>query len=166
MVACAVIFSIIIYKAALKKTIDEYASCSELENKLQTANNAPAKMAELEKMNRRLDMLLGRQTGNIDAQQSLLDSVTNYCQKNDVVLQEFPKPIISSNKGTDIETNIFTIEGGFNKLIQLIYLFEQKYKTGKIVSVDYRTKKDFSVGKTNLSVTIYLQNIKKSQHEI
>ena len=166
MIACAAIFSIIIYKAALKKTIDEYSSCSELEYKLQTANNAPAKMSELEKMNKRLDMLLGQQTGNMDAQQPLLDSITNYCQKNNVVLQEFPKPIINSNKGTDIETNIFSVEGGFNKLIQLIYLFEQKYKIGKVVSVDYRTKKDFAVGKTNLSVTVYLQNIKKSQHEI
>jgi hypothetical protein len=162
MTACAIIFSIIMYNAALKKTIDEYSSCGELENKLQTANNVPTKMAELEKLNRRMDMVLGQKTGNADAQQSLLDSVTNYCQKNNVVLQEFPKPIINSNRGTDIETNIFTIEGGFNRLIQLIYLFEQRYKTGKVVSVDYKTKKDFSAGRTNLTVTIYLQNIKKT----
>jgi hypothetical protein len=159
-----VVFLIIIYQVSIKKTIDLNGECGELEQKLENASNAPGKMIELQKLNIQMDRLLGQSNDN-DVSQSLLSIVTNYCHENEITLEEFPKPILNSDRGTTVETNIITIEGGFNKLLKLVYLFEQHYKTGKVVSVHYKTKRDFTARKSSLTAIIYLQNIKQNDHE-
>jgi hypothetical protein len=165
LVIITVLSAVLIYEAALKKTIVAYSSCKSLELQVQDANDAPKKMNELQIKNARMDMLLGNGGKYLDVQESILGIVTNYCHENTLVLEEFPTPMIEKNNGIVIETNVFTIEGGFNKLLNLIYLFEQKYKIGKVVSVIYQVKKENSSSSTKLNVTIYLQNINKQGHE-
>ncbi len=162
MLGITILISIaIIYEAALKKTINTYKECNNLELQIQVANDAPMKMSELKRKNERLDVLLG--TGGMygDIQQSIMGVVTGYCNQNELTLEEFPTPASEKNNGITIETNVFTIEGGFNKLLDLVYLFEQKYKLGKIVSVIYKLKKENSSHASKLNAIIYLQNIKK-----
>ena len=57
------------------------------------------------------------------------------------------------------------IGGNFSTLINLVYLLEQKYNLGKIASVNYQLKKDFKTKEMQLTATIFLQNIKKKNHE-
>jgi len=165
LIVVTVLFIGLIYEVAIKKTVIAYNNCKDLELQVQVANDAPKKMKELQRKNARMDVLLGNGGQYLDTQQSILGIVTGYCNQNNLVLEEFPTPMIEKNNGIIIETNIFTIEGGFNKLLNLIYLFEQKYKIGKVVSVYYSIKRENSISQAKLNATIYLQNIKKQTHE-
>ena len=156
---------LLIYELAIKKTIIAYANCKQMEVQLQTANDAPKMMNELRRKNAKMDLLLGNEGKYADIQQSILGVVTDYCNANNLVLEQFPTPSVENNNGITIETNIITIEGEFGQLLNLIYLFEQKYKIGKVVSVNYKVKQDNLTRQIKLNVTIYLQNINKNGHE-
>ncbi len=109
-----------------------------------------------------IDHVLGTsQRADTNVQQQLLGIVTDYCQKRDVVLREFPKTIQKTQEDYLVETNIFTVEGDFIKLLELVYLLEQKSRIGKIASVNFLSKKDFKTKSLALTATIYLQNVKK-----
>jgi len=165
LVVVTILFAISIYEAALKKTIVAYNDYKNLELQIQAAHDEPKRMEQLQIKNAKMDMLLGNEGKYSDIQQSILGIVTAYCNQNNLVLEEFPTPTIENNKGITIQTNIITIEGGFNKLLNLIYLFEQKYKIGKVVSVAYKLTKENSASIPKLNVIIYLQNINKQSHE-
>jgi hypothetical protein len=153
------------YNLAFKKTIDLRNECNQIEKQIQTANDAPLKIQELKKEKEQIDKVVGKETNNRELQQSLLGIITRYCKDNNLILDDFPKPELSRDGGVTLETNTFIIEGAFNKLLQLEYLFEQKLKIGKIASVHYKAKRNYDTKKYTLTVTIFIQNIKSGSHE-
>jgi len=154
------------YNFAFKKTIDMKNECIQIEGQIQTANDAPLKIQELKKEKEQIDRLIGKENNNKELQQSLLGIITRYCKDNSLILDDFPKPELSKSGGVTLETNTFIIEGAFNKLLQLEYLFEQKLKIGKIVSVHYKVKRNYDAKKFTLTVTMFIQNIKSESHEV
>ena len=97
--------------------------------------------------------------------QELLEFVTNYCQTNRAVLREFPETILADQGNLLIENNWFVVEGEFSTLINLVYTLEQKVKLGKVTSARYQLKKDLKSKQMALTTTIYIQNVKKNEHE-
>jgi hypothetical protein len=165
LLAGVILLIVVAYNAAFKESIALYNETAGLEIQLQTANDAPVKIALLKKENERMDMLLGKENNSAELQQSLLIFITNYCKENNLILEDFPKPLLNSDKGMLVETNTFIVQGGFNKLLQLDYLFEQKLKIGKVASVHYHANRNYDTKKSNLTVTLYIQNIKRNSHE-
>jgi len=166
LIIAAIVFLLAAYSLSIKKTIMLYQECKELTNKSDLATNAPVKIQELEKKLAETDTLLGKsQIRDGNTQQLLLGVVTNYCQTNDIVLREFPRAINNLDKDFSIETSVFVVEGDFIKLLRLIYQLEQKDKIGRIASAHFQAKKDYRTQTVSLLSTIYLQNIKKVEHE-
>ena len=163
LIAVAIVIGFILYSFAIKTTLTLRQESIELKNQLQQDSDAPSKANDLKKKLIEIDKAIGScQKIHIDIQQALLGIVTDYCQKTNSILREFPKSISTKEKGVLIETNVFVLEGEFTKLLRLIYVLEQKNKLGKIVSVKFRTKKDFQTKNICLISAVYLQNMRKN----
>lgn len=166
LLAASVLFLLLCYFLAFKGTWALYSEVQELETQIKLANGAPQKVAIMESRLAELDRLPGlKQNADTSIQQELLGVVTEYCQKTGTILREFPKTLVSEEGDYRVETNVFTVEGGFSKLLELVYLLEQKNRLGKIASVQYNSKRDVRTKALSLTASVYLQNIKKANHE-
>ncbi|MDQ3191763.1 MAG: hypothetical protein M3Q58_09225 [Bacteroidota bacterium] len=157
-----VLFSIVIYISPIKKTIDLHTQCNELEEKLLLANNSSSQLSLLQKQLHEVEDIFGDkgETYN-NYQQNLLEIISNYCSLNNVILREFPTPIILNEQEFSVETNVVVVDGSFSNILNLIYLLEQKKKTGKISSLQFNSKKNFKTKQLGLSASLYIQNVKK-----
>jgi type II secretory pathway component PulM len=154
---------VVIYQFTFKNTIALYSECREMKKRSEMQEGAAMKKAKLEKEAARLDLLSGSmQANDSNVQQALLGIVTSYCQSNGLLLKEFPQTQRSQENNYQIELNNFTVEGEFQKLIKLVYCLEQRYRIGKVASLDFRAKKDLRTKRTSLAATVYLQNIKRT----
>ena len=162
----ALIFAIVVYFLAIKKTIVLYSQCNWHTKQLLQASNAPEKIAMLEEKLLSLDNAIGTSNLSEDSKEhSLLGIVSSYCQENGTVLKEFPKAISTQEKNILVETHVFMIQGGFIKLLKLVYCLEEKYKFGKLASLKFEKKKDHESQNTLLTATLYLRNVKKISNE-
>lgn len=162
----AILFVFLIYTLAIKKTWLAYYVYNDAKEKIELAANAPIMAAKLEKELITMDAKIGNQNKNgTNTEQALIELLTTYSQNNNVVLREFPEATDADQGNIVIETNQFVIEGTFSKLINLVHLLEQKVKLGKVASAHYQLKKDIKTREMALTVTIFVQNIKKKQNE-
>jgi hypothetical protein len=103
---------------------------------------------------------------SVNNQQKILNIVSDFCSKYELILKDFPQPIVYTEKKYIVETSIFEVEGEFHKLLKLVYELEQVNIVGKIMSVEYEIKRNYKTKSFALSATIYLLNIKKiKKHE-
>jgi hypothetical protein len=166
LLGAAAVFALISYKMVFGKTLTLYKESKSFELRLEEIKGVPEKSARLRHQLAQIDALLSKQTTKgINRQDALLNLVTQYCQENKTVLREFPQAISSQDKEMILETNIFTVEGDFVKLLNLAYQLEQKYKIGKLSSCRFSSKTDPRTNTTSLLTTLYVQNVKEDNHE-
>jgi len=160
--AVALVFALLSYFLAFENTLDLRAECSNMEKELSIAAMAPQRIANLEMQLRSIEGVIGGQTEEgIDQQQQLLEFVTNYCEEQRITLQEFPQAISHEEEDYAVETNIFVVRGNFIKLLKMTYALEQKMRIGKIVAVEYKSKKNLRTKRLDLTATVYFQNVRK-----
>ncbi len=141
--------------------------CSDLEQTVQDAENAPMRMAVLKKELKNIEGVLGDTEGEYtDFQQMLLERVSGYCQTNKLVLKEFPQPISKIENDYEVQTNIVVVEGPYDKLLDLLHTLEQRDRMGKVAGVEFRTEKELRTKRLKLTAAIYLQNVKKISDEV
>lgn len=154
----------LMYSMAIKKTLLAYNDYMNTQSHISIAINAPLLAAQLENKIKEMNTQIGSTTADKqNAEQALIELITNYCQNNSLVLREFPEMITTTEGDLTIETNRFVIGGNFKSLINMVYLLEQKKKLGKIASVRYLLKKNIKTKEMDLCANIYLQNIKQNQ---
>lgn len=164
----AVLFAFVVYYGAIENTIEVFTKSTALEEKLVSIDDAPQQKAAIEKQQKELEQIFGREGQSTENyQEYILGEVSNFCTMNNVVLREFPKPFVFNEQDFIIETNRITVEGDFSKLLNLAYLIEQKRKLSRIASMHFQTFSRNSDGekKTFLSSTIYLQHIKPNKND-
>lgn len=153
----------LIYFLSIKNTLQYKTECSELEERLSTASGAEGKIVGLQAKLKEFDNIIMQEEDTaLTSQQQLLGIVTDYCQSNQTVLRDFPQSKINRENEFVVETNVFTLEGRFLKILDLIYQFEQKQRIGKVASVDFKSVKDIRTKSLTLNAAIYIQNIRKS----
>ncbi|MFI5219069.1 MAG: hypothetical protein ACHQNT_06235 [Bacteroidia bacterium] len=158
----AVLFALMAYRLAIKKTIDQCKTYRNLKQQVDFAKDIPRKTAHIKMQIATMDKTLTTmQHSETNMQQALLGIVTNYCKENKVVLKEFPETIQTSGSDFLVQTNVFKIEGDFIKLLKLLYILEQKRKIGKIASVVFQTKTNFKTKNLELTATVFLQHVTK-----
>lgn len=166
LLAGGILFLLFAWFMAFKPTFSLYANCNALELQLSEVADAPIHTAMLQKKLTEMDQMLGnRQLTDTNTQQALLNLITHYCQSNKIVLREFPRTVTKQDNDYTVETNVFTVEGSFSKLLGLAYVLEQKERIGKVASVLFHTRKDVRTKVLSLTASIYIQNVKKNQHE-
>jgi len=155
---------LISWQASIKKTLVLKSECSDMEQQLSMAENAPEKIAGIKNRIAEIETRIGsNQSMEVDFQDLLLEKVSGYCKLNNLVLKEFPQTHSFSQQDYLIETNTIVVEGGFIKLLKLVYSLENDFEIGKVVSVKFTTKEDFRSKQLCLSAIIYYQNIKMNR---
>lgn len=123
--------------------------------------SAPQRIVTLKTRLATLNKKIGNNIkSSIDYQEMLLEYVSNYCKENDLLLNKMEDTHSYINGDYVIQTNIFTVEGRFLKLLKLVYNLEQNNQSGKIISLDFYSKEDLIQKRKRLYVTVYFQNIK------
>lgn len=163
LLAAGIVVGMIIYSKPLKKTFLLYEEYEHLRELNTVAEDAPKKVEQLKHKLATMDIALGgsRNEDSENVQQQLLGAITRYCQSNALILREFPKTQSNRQNDIEVETNVFIVEGNFKKLLELVYLLEQKERIGKPVSVSFQSKQDSKTKKLALTAAIYVQNVKK-----
>lgn len=162
LLASGVLFFILAYNLAFTETIAAYKEYQKLKEQLVLASDAPRQNQILEQKLQVFDKNINsNQESENNVQDKLLETVTAFCLERNIVLREFPRTEQVVENDFIVETNIFSVEGDFVKLVQLIYNLEQKVKLGKVASVLYHTKKDLKNKRLNLIATIYIHNVKR-----
>jgi len=163
----ATVFLLFLYNFVLSRTIDEYVLNQELKKKIEEGQKAPERKSLLEEKAVRFDNSLNKYfSDSIKNREYLLAVVSQFCQKNKLLLQDFPNSYLSSEKDFDIETNVVVAEGNFLNLLRLVYELEQKIKIARPASVCFEKKFDNKRKREVLTVSIYLQNIRMNKNEI
>lgn len=158
--------SILIYRMAISKTIDKYGQCNKLKIDLEMINDAPQRIANIQIKLKRIENVIGSIDPTIQNQEAIFELVSNYCNQNHATLIEISNPVLTEKGDFLIETHRIELEGSFIKLNRFIYLLEQKYNIGHVVSVRFQTKQNRKTKRVRLHATVYIQNIKSMNDEI
>ena len=163
----SIIFLFIAYRTAIRKTIDRRNLCDELKSNLELVQNAPQQIAGMQLQLEKLNSIIGRNdTLSKDNWQQILEITANYCKKHKIDLIEISDPLIIERGDYIIETNKLELEGPFIKINRFIYLLEQQYNIGHVISTEFKSRQDIRTKRVSLRTIIFLQNIKKKNYEI
>jgi len=166
LIIASVFFLLFTYNFVIRKTIDLYQANNTLHTKIQAGLNAPEKKNKLEsnllQFNNGLNKYL---TDSLRNREYLLNIVSDFCHKNNLVLKEFPEPIVDQEKNFEIETNIVVAEGGYVNLLKLVYELEYINVVARPASVNFEKRFDHKRKKEVLTLTMYLQNIRMTNYE-
>lgn len=158
--AGAVLFVLIAYNLSIKQTFSLKDDCELAEQKIALAQNASEKIQVYQTKLQILDQRIGTNISTgIDFQDLLLEEVSAYCKENKLVFRDMQLTHQFEKGKYQIETNFFSVEGGFIALLKLVYNLETNYNTGQIASVHFESKKDFKTKRRRLFVHVYYQNI-------
>lgn len=157
----------VFYTSFVADSFDLYEQQSSLKDSLKTLENAPEQLNLLSSKLKRLEKKAGlsSKTDVTDIQQSLLGITTKYCNENNCIIRSIPSISATKEKDISVETHIFSIEGSYKNLLQLVYLLEQKYQVGKVSSVLFRAETDNKSKKRFLQATYFIQHISKVKDE-
>lgn len=147
-------------KRSFKVTKASYDNYKELEAKLEDINSSTINLNKIQADILLLDNLIGKQgVSPEEAQQSILDFMTEYDYVNIVNLEEVH---FASGNGFNIYTNQLVLEGEFNNLIKVVYAFEKEFSLSKVVSISFNKEKNYNSRREELKVNIMFQNYEKS----
>lgn len=157
---------LLIYSIAIKSTIKTKNTYRDLKEKARMMEYAPGKIDELQKQLVRVNNMISSSVqAETDLHQQLLGIISSYCQKNRLVIKEFPEIHSYARNDLSIETNMIVIEGGFIKLLKLLYMLETKKQLGKIASVDFSSYFDRKSKHYKLTMKLFIQNINYADNE-
>lgn len=154
------------YLLAIRDTLSAYSEYGDLQQKEIRLGQAPQELRSLQVKLKGMNYLIDRkEQGKEGVHASLLNVITAYCDENGIMLREYPGSRENIQNDLVVETNIFEVQGPFVKLLSLVYILEQKHRIGKVASVKFQSKRDMQSRENILTVTIYIQNVKKHNHE-
>jgi hypothetical protein len=151
-----------VYAFAIRNTLDARSQCKMFQQQIDSAADAPSRLEHLQEELQQLETITGNNDTANSLHERLLEIVTNYCQENNITLRDFASPICYSQAEWLVETHSITVEGNFIALLKLVRKLEEE-KTGKVVSVDFQSKRDNKTQTLSLSVIIYVQNIRRKK---
>jgi hypothetical protein len=147
-----------VYAFAISNTIELRSACTVLQQQLDSASGAPARLVMLKQESQQLEAATNSNDTSTILHERLLGIVADYCQQHNSVLRDFASPVCYHQQEWLIETHPIVVEGTFMNLLMLVHRLEQE-KVGKIISVDFHSKRDNKTQTLSLIATIYVQNI-------
>ena len=157
---------LLVYSVAIKSTVNAGNTYRDLKGKARMMEYAPEKIVELQKQMVSINNVISSSVqSESDLHQQLLGVISSYCQKNRLVIKAFPEIHSYARNDLAIETNMIVIEGGYIKLLKLLYMLETQKQFGKIASVDFSSYFDRKSKRYKLTMKLYIQNINYADTE-
>ena len=167
LIVVAVLLMILMYRFAISNTLQLSESNEELKLSIAKGESAPTNIlkvkAQLIAIDKQLNRYLAKST--LD-NEYLLEVVSDYCQKNKVILREFPGVDVNQEQTYEVLTNEFVVEGDFESINKLLYTIEVIEQVGRISSAEYFIFKDRERRKMVLRAKVVVQKLKIQGDEI
>lgn len=157
----AVLFFPVVWKLALHKTLAANVQLKELNRKLEQVENAPERIALVEKRLSYLNQLIIDDENNEELQERVLDEISTICSKKGLILKEMPPMFRNLDNNYLVETINLEIAGSYHKLLQLVYELEQPNKNLNMVGISFSTTENKRLKTKQLVLSLYIQTLKQ-----
>jgi hypothetical protein len=156
MIAVWVVSALIIYNNALTLTLNLKEECTQLNNRIDSAELIKSEIAELERELIRSQKFTD--SSSFLSHEHLLDLVSNYCSAHSLTVQDFPSALQFKRNEWNVEVHEITVTGTYAQIVQLLeYVYQNEQ--GRIVSVSFFSKTDNKTKVKSLLATIYVQTL-------
>lgn len=156
-----VLLSAIIYRFAIKKTINHKEQLLHLKKEKDLLNNASSQIAYLQNKNRNLEAILQKDNISVSSsfQQILLQKINKYATENSIEIIRFKEPHIFKNNELQIVTYQFALKGSFVALLSFFSDIENE-GLGEIIATSLIKKRNYGKNKNYLILQVFLKRIK------
>lgn len=135
---------------------------NNVEKKLSNTDNAYNESYLLKSEIQSLDNVIGGHSTNPeDVQQEILDFISKTILKVNIVSIEDVH--LFSDEEFLIYSNQIELEGSYTNLINLLYETEKHFKSARVISSKFYSKKNYATNKKTLFLKIILQNYEKAK---
>lgn len=154
----------IAYQFSFSNTFALKKQYTNLKKEKELFTNVPQKMIQLKQQNVYYDSILRSKKISTESsfQNNLLRTITSFADTTNIKIVAFNNPHIFKTDNAIFNTFSFTLKGSFSRITQLIYQLEQNYKLGKVISVNFKKKKNYRRNVYFLECTVLLQKIESS----
>lgn len=150
---------ILCYQLAVSKTFALRKEYNTLKQQEVLFENIPKQLSLLKHKQRHYDSLLTRyQLNGSSLQNNLLKTINTFADKGNLKISGFLEPHVINQNDLAIKTYQFSIEGDFNKILELTHKLEQQTKFGEIINIHFEKKKNFRTGKYYLQAFVLLRS--------
>lgn len=164
-VAILIIFCIISFHLAFKKTLQLYFECCKLQHNMHVGDSDQKELTSIRSKLGQLDSLSNPEhISSSLVHQQLLDIAAESSTSGLISLKEFPAALSLKKSGYLVETHIITAEGDFSGLLRFTNALEKNVPS-KVVSSEFKVRYDPRQKKKILSEKIYIQMIKKEKND-
>ncbi len=156
------LLAVVSYFFAFRKTIQLKRQYKSLVVNEQLYNSTPIQLKKLHEKDKAYDDFLASyniSSGSIT--NDLLEVLHTLAVDQKLLIENYSEPHIYINEETKSKTitNTFTLKGGYNGIIELLYKMEQEYTFGNITHVNFEKQKNYRTGKYHLFCEVHLQRL-------
>lgn len=151
---------VLAYKQSFSTTMQLNKECNAIERSLLEQRISVQEMSPYTDHQLPYDDFEVEENSSRDFDQLLLDKVAEYCEERPVELFQYKPPHIFMADKYRIDSQILTVKGEYQSIMQLLFLLEEEMKLTSVSSIDFTTKKDRRTGKITLYATLYIQKIR------
>jgi hypothetical protein len=150
---------VLCYSLAVSKTVALKRHYSSLKQEAILFKDTPKQVSLLKQKQRYYDSLLNRyQIKGSSIQNNLLKTINVLAKEHNLKVVHFLEPHEDESNGLSIKSYPFTVEGGYNNILKLVYYIEQNTKFGEIINLHFERKKNFKTNKHYLQAHILLES--------
>jgi hypothetical protein len=161
LLASFILMLFVSYKLSIQKTIQASKEYQTNFDKKELLKNIPNQLSLLSAKEQHLDKQLSLlNVDNSSMQNSLLKFLNREAGENKVKIIEFNSPHVVHKDENISETQIFTLEGGYSNILNVIHAIENKGNFGAISHMEMEKKKDYRSKRTYLQASVFLEQLK------
>jgi hypothetical protein len=154
----------LVFQVSVKPTLLLKANCKEKEKAVEALSSSPQRINQatrkLENLNHEFRSF---SMGGSTARDLILEEISQYCNKHNISVYNYPESHISDNNKFVVETNRIVLKSNFKRLLKLVHFLEGKAEFGKIISLHFYTEENRKTKKKNLFLELIIQNIKTDE---
>ena len=156
------IFSLwIAHLLSFSKTLELKKQHGTLKEEALLFENGAQKLLQLKQENHYYDSIFKSKkiSTSRSFQNNLLSVINSFADSAMIKVVSFENPHKFQQEGSEVLTYAFTVQGNFNQITRLIYQLEQRYKLGKIISINYVKKRNYRKRLEYLECDVLLQQV-------
>ncbi len=160
-IALFCVLGITAYKRSFKSAIEAVSYYSESKSSIEKNSNVEQELFLLKNEVQTLDNIIGKKVKNPElVQNQILNFLSKQTQQ--IKLSKINPVHISKDRYFTIYSNVITIEGGFNNLLNTVYTFEKDFEYARIANLKFYVTKNPRTAKKELYNNIIFQNYERN----
>ena len=155
------VMTFVCYFMAVKKTFELKDELVAMKGRKEKHVNINHQLVQLSVKEQRLDQELSSlHLDNTSLQNNLLRVLNARSESAGIKIMAFDAPHSARKNTSEIKTQMFTLEGGYNAILKMLYELEKQGSFGRVSHVDFEKNRDFRSRTSRLRATIFLQEVK------